>query len=432
MLIKIFVSLIMFIYGCALNKKIYTPKDINKKGSSVIKVHMKNGSLYVLNSWNVDENKRILKGNGTYYSIDRKSSNVNNFEIPIDSIAIIESNEVVPSKAIDLLVLAMRASFEIFPYLVDVSFVLIRAIIEAIIGSACLAFYINNHLIAEGFSSSIAPPLEEDDIDMLYNVKPENGELSIKMKNEALETHVVRYANVLAVPKEEGSYIFATSDFKFYKVNKLISPIHAKCPQKECLNLISSLDGKEWFDLADDKDLGRQEEIEVIFLAEKDKNYGLVIGKRQTLLPTFLFYQILAYMGNNAGYFISRIGNENNSNGKYEKLKEIVRKIKGIEIYIDNNKIDYMDSEGPLAIDYSLAMLGKLNKDTIKIKLRFTKGAVRLDYVALAEIKGIAEPITIEPFLVLHNNQENKEALTSLLDKNKVLTTLPGDEYILK
>ncbi len=423
MLIKIFVSLIMFIYGCALNKKIYTPKDINKKGSSAIKVHMKNGSLYVLNSWNVDENKRILKGNGTYYSIDRKNSNVNNFEIPIDSIAIIESNEVVPSGAIAPLVLITSVSVALTAYCLSNE--------KACFGS-CPTFYINNHLIAEGFSSSIAPPLEEDDIDMLYNVKPENGELSIKMKNEALETHVVRYANVLAVPKEEGSYIFATSDFKFYKVNKLISPIHAKCPQKECLNLISSLDGKEWFDLADDKDLGRQEEIEVIFLAEKDKNYGLVIGKRQTLLPTFLFYQILAYMGNNAGYFISRIGNENNSNGKYEKLKEIVRKIKGIEIYIDNNKIDYMDSEGPLAIDYSLAMLGKLNKDTIKIKLRFTKGAVRLDYVALAEIKGIAEPITIEPFLVLNNNQEDKEALTSLLDKNKVLTTLPGDEYILK
>ena len=369
----------MFIYGCALNKEIYTP-DINinkkgssfikKKGSSVIKVHMKNGSLYILNSWNVDENKRILKGNGTYYSIDRTSSNVNNFEIPIDSIAVIESNEVVPSKAIDLLVLAMRASFEIFPYLVYVSFVLTGAIIEAIIGSACLAFYINNHLIAEGFSSSIASPLEAEDIDMLYNVKLENGELSIKMKNEALETYLVRYANVSAVPKEEGSYIFATS----YKVNKLISPIQAKCPQEECLNLISILNGKEWFDLSDDKDLGRQEEIEVIFLAEKDK------GRRQTLLPTFLFYKILDYIRN---------GNENNSNGNYEKLKEIVKKIKRIEIY-------YMDSEGPL-----------------------TKGAVRLDYVALADIKEVVEPITIDPFLVLHNNRENKEALTSLLDKYK-------------
>jgi hypothetical protein len=225
------------------------------------------------------------------------------------------------------------------------------------------------------------------------------------MKNEALETYVVRYANVSAVPKEEGSYIFATSDFKFYKVNKLISPIQAKCPQEECLNLISILNGKEWFDLSDDKDLGRQEEIEVIFLAEKDK------GRRQTLLPTFLFYQILDYIRN---------GNENNSNGNYEKLKEIVKKIKRIEI-------DYMDSEGPFAIDYSLAMLGKLNKDTIKIKLRFTKGALRLDYVALADIKEV-----VEPFLVLRNNQENKEALTSLLNKNKFLTTLPGDEYILK
>ena len=68
-----------------------------------------------------------------------------------------------------------------------------------------------------------------------------------------------------------------------------------------------------------------------------------------------------------------------------------------------------MDSEGPL-----------------------TKGAVRLDYVALPDIKEVVEPITIDSFSVLHNNRENKEALTSLLDKNKFLTTLPGDEYILK
>jgi hypothetical protein len=393
-MLKILISMFIFIYGCALNKEIYTP-DINtnkkgssfikKKGSSVIKVHMKDGSLYILNSWKVDKNKRILKGNGTYYSIDRTSSNVNNFEIPIDSIAIIESNEVVPSKALDLLVLIMRVYFEIFISLLKID-----------IPSSL--FPNINCLIAEGFSSSIAPPFEVDDIDMLYNVKLENRELSIKMKNEILETYLVRYANVLAVPKEEGSYIFATSDFKFYKVNKLISPIQAKCPQQECLNLISILDGKEWFDLADGKDLGGQEEIEFIFLAEKDK------GRRQTLLPTFLLYQILDYIRN---------GNENNSNGNYEKLKEIVKKIKRIEI-------DYMDSEGPLAIDYSLAMLGKLNKDTIKIKLRFTKGAVRLDYVALAEIKEVVEPITIEHFSVLHNNREDKEALTSLLDKYKI------------
>ncbi|MFZ8805508.1 MAG: hypothetical protein ACO2PO_21370 [Candidatus Calescibacterium sp.] len=325
-MLKILISLIMlimfiFIYGCALNKEIYTPDiNINKKGSSVIKVHMKNGSLYILNSWKVDKNKRILKGNGTYYSIDRTSSNVNNFEIPIDSIAIIESNEVVPSKALALLVLAMPVSLVSFVILlflvvffVALSLALLEVILKTIIGSASLAFYINNHLIAEGFSSSIAPPFEA--IDMLYNVKLENGELSIKMKNEALETYLVRYANVSAVPKEEGSYIFATSDFKFYKVNKLISPIQAKCPQEECLNLISILNGKEWFDLADDKDLVRQEEIEVIFLAEKDK------GRRQILLPTFLFYQILDYIRN---------GNENNSNGNYEKLKEIVKKIKRI------------------------------------------------------------------------------------------------------
>jgi len=67
-------------------------------------------------------------------------------------------------------------------------------------------------LKAEGFSSSIAPPLEADDIDLLLNVKPENGELSIEMRNEALETHVVRYINIsLLLPM--GSFIRSVSSY---------------------------------------------------------------------------------------------------------------------------------------------------------------------------------------------------------------------------
>ena len=424
------VSLFLLFVGCGLQlqRNMYPPQKINEMPYDVIKVHMKNGELYILDHWRVDENNKILKGIGRHYGLHRELLKKDSFNIPIDSIALIESNKIYSDiYHIHLLplILMTGASIAVTLYCLENP--------KACFGS-CPTFYVSNQLKAEGFSSSIAPSLEADDIDLLLNVKPENGELSIEMRNEALETHVVRYANILAVPKENDKYIFATSDGEFYQVGKLISPLSVKCSQKDCFDLISKLDEREYFSLADEKNLLESEEIELTFVAEKDKNYGLVVGTRQSLLLTFIFYQMLAYMGSNAGYFLSRIGNINAE--KYKKLEKVIKKIKGLEIYVKKNKgwdrVGYAEGEGPIAIDYSLINIGKLNEDTVKIKIYMTKGALRLDYVALAEIDKPAKPITIEPYLVLYNNEENKGALEALLDKNKVLTTLPGDAYVLK
>jgi hypothetical protein len=73
-----------------------------------------------------------------------------------------------------------------------------------------------------------------------------------------------------------------------------------------------------------------------------------------------------------------------------------------------------------------------VENDTLKVKLRMTKGAIRLDYVALAEISKEVEPIVIKPYSVLYDKRESSEALSSLLDSEKVLVTFPGDVYKLK
>ena len=56
-------------------------------------------------------------------------------------------------------------------------------------------------LQAESFSSSVMPVLETNDIDALYNIKSINRFLELQMKNEALETHIIRHADFLALQK---------------------------------------------------------------------------------------------------------------------------------------------------------------------------------------------------------------------------------------
>jgi hypothetical protein len=56
------VSLFLLFVGCGLQlqRNMYPPQKINEMPYDVIKVHMKNGELYILDHWRVDENNKIL------------------------------------------------------------------------------------------------------------------------------------------------------------------------------------------------------------------------------------------------------------------------------------------------------------------------------------------------------------------------------------
>jgi 3-deoxy-D-manno-octulosonic acid (KDO) 8-phosphate synthase len=83
----------------------------------------------------------------------------------------------------------------------------------------------NWQLVAEGFSSSILPAFEKSDIDMLYKTKNTGDTLSVKITNEALETHMTKYANLLAFPQNEGEKVFATQRGEFYRMENLVPPL---------------------------------------------------------------------------------------------------------------------------------------------------------------------------------------------------------------
>jgi hypothetical protein len=419
-----------------VEKKIYPPQlasQVAKIGdkSPFLKVHMKDGGLYILKSWKIDEENKTIKGKGIYYSIDRSSTEEKDlFIIDLESVALLETNVLKRSSAVAAMTLVTGASVALTVYCL--------ANPKACFGS-CPTFYVwdgdSLRLQAEGFTSSIAPALEADDIDALYHAKSHDDELTLEVANEALETHVIRYADLLVVPRGKNSRVYVTPNGKFFESDRILSPTFAKASEGDILPLILNPDGKERFSLADEKYLGEREDIEIEFLVKPGKSYGLVIGRRLTLLSTFLFYQVLAYMGNDAGYWLAQIGNYKNQE-KFDRFKKAVEKFNGIEILVHRNgkwkSVGIIDGEGPLATNFNIVLLDRVDNDTLKIKLRMTKGAIRLDYVALAEISKEVEPVVIKPYSVLYDKKESPEALSSLLDSEKVLVTFPGDVYKLK
>lgn len=88
--------------------------------------------------------------------------------------------------------------------------------------------------------------------------------------NEALETHVVKYVNLLAVRRPDGGRVVADESGKLFGAR--------------------NFDSSERFSLADSFNLAEKETIDLRFDSVLAGSYGLVIGFRASLLTTYLLY----------------------------------------------------------------------------------------------------------------------------------------------
>lgn len=290
-------------------------------------------------------------------------------------------------------------------------------------------------MMAEAFSSSISRSFEKSDIDMLYWADEARDEMSLKLTNEALETHVIRYVDLLAFPESGKEKVFATENGQFYRTSKVVSPISCLAEEGDCLNLVKDMDHKERFCGSDPRNLARKEEIILSFNNEAQSEQGLLIGSKQTLLTTHLFYQVMAFTGNYYGELVSEV--ENGNSKLKNRIQKLWDQLGGIEIFIQNKdnkweKIDEINEMGPIAADIHLVKLPSVPHEKITLKLRLTKGLWRIDYLALAKMAGEETPVRISPDLVLKDDTVDRETLRRLNEKDLPLITFPGDMFELK
>lgn len=418
-------------YSCVKRQKraMILPEEIETLNvdNPYLKAHMKNGDVYIFNSWQLSDDEKKIKGQGERQNFNREIIESGDLVLLIDSVSIFESNKLSTSPSVTALTLLTGVSLAATIYCIFDP--------KACFGS-CPTFYSDvdgeEELVAEGFSSSVAPSLEQSDVDALFQIQPISNKLNLTVRNEGLETHMIRSVNLYALHKK-SSRIFHGVDKKYYQCNNIILPSKAYDEGGDCLELIKNYDLIERFSLADSSDLNTKEFIDLEFVNIPDGEIGIIVGCRQSLMSTFLFYQTLAYMGTNASKWISYL--ENNKQKFKKNIDGIGRELGGIEVLIESsdeifNSVGEINETGPLARDIHLMKLPKSNFDDLRIRLKVAKGNWRIDYIALVELGQEVGPIVILPTIL--NTDKKYDIENELLnDPNQYLITLPGDEYIL-
>lgn len=413
----------------SVKRTVVAPTALNIVNSTgpFLKAHQRDGSVYILRSWRLDTAAHVISGTGEHLDAYRRKLAEGPLRASVDSTVVIESNEV-----------SRHASVAAMTFLSGLSAAVTLGCAlnpKSCFGS-CPTFYVSDGerqvLQAEGFSSSIAPVLEATDVDALYRARPGSRTFTVRMTNEALETHVVRYVDVLAVPRSAGGRAFASDNSTFWRASAITRPSACRAGAASCTQAVTAVDGTEWFDSADSTDLSAREVIDLEFPAVPTQRAGLVIGSRQTLLTTFLMYQTYAWLGSTLGDFIARL--QRGDLGALAQLRALRNTLGTIEVQVPDGAegwktVGSAGEVGPIAEDVRVVPLPALPPDARRLRLRLTKGLWRIDYVALATLDGPVQPLRLLPERVLRDGSDDAAVLTAMRARSAPLTTTTGDHF---
>lgn len=422
--------------GCFTNyirisRNLTKTEDVRKldKESSYLKAHMMDGKVYVLSDWAWDEKAKIVSGQGRLFDFNRHEIGQGPFKIPLDGVALFETNRLSPSEHIPWMVTLGVSSAILSFYCITNP--------KACFGS-CPTFYVsdgeNMILQAEGFSSSVARVLEARDIDALFRAVPAGPNLEVRLTNEAMETHVIRYADLLAVRRPSNGRAFVTPDGRFWQASGIRAVESATGPEGDVTHLLRVFDGRERFSATDGRDLASREVLNLRFTDFPQEKAGLVLAFRQTLLTTYLFYQGLAYLGSSAGYWFAQL--ERGDRKARDMATGLWSLLGGIEIEAESGngrwvRVGEINETGPIATDVQVVPLPAGLRPTGRIRLKMARGMWRIDFAAIARLERTVDAIPISPSVVLKEGRTDEDVARRLRDRTEPLVTLPGDSYTL-
>jgi hypothetical protein len=256
------------------------------------------------------------------------------------------------------------------------------------------------------------------------------------MKNEALETHVVQGVRLLIAPRPPGGRVFKTSRGEFWLTGTPVAPDSALTRSRHVEDLLQTDDGKEYFSLADSTYLAERETLGLYFRPGTIHAPGIAIAHRQTLMTTFLIYQALAYMGENAGYWLAAL--ERSGPSMRSRVNGPGDLLGYIEVFVQNQKGEWkkageVGETGPIATDLSLVPLPEESRSkdgSYHLRLRMAKGYWRIDYAAMVDLIAPVQPIPVYGSAapgpatdgVAHSNTDSVWA--------EPIVTYPGNSYV--
>jgi hypothetical protein len=253
------------------------------------------------------------------------------------------------------------------------------------------------------------------------------------MTNEAYETHVVKRADVLAVPRPPGGRVLSDGE-RLWTATAVRAPSACTAAEGACTDAVRAVDGRERTSLTDPEDLAARETIELAFApapVPAGARAAVAIAARQSLVTTFLLYQGLAYLGTRATTWLAAL--ERRDAAVPAGGSGALAKLAAIEVQIERGggweTVGEVYETGPLATDVHLVPL-PAGVTGERVRLRLPQGGWRIDHVALAAITGEATPIRIAPSAI--RGRIGREFAGGRAPATGFpIVTLPGDAYEL-
>ncbi|WP_156879190.1 hypothetical protein [Salinimicrobium xinjiangense] len=415
------------------NRLLHETQNLNKE--YFLKAHLQNGDVYILrDTWEIDTVQNLILGTGSRFDYNRNKISEGLLSVVLDSVVIFETNKMLEkTESKRIRALAILAG-------VDVAVgALCLTNPKACFGS-CPTFYINGednfHFAdAEGFSNAISPSMEYFDIDALNNSRIFSNTFSLTMKNEALESHMIRNLKLLAFPRSREQRIYQSPQNEFYRCenNYLLAEVNS--PEGNDPFLLKFQDRKERFSLADPDNLSSKEEIILTFDKIEDRqDLGLLINFRQTLMTTYFIYSAMGYMGDEVGDIFATM--ETSSATKEQLENGIKKELGDIDIYVfDKSNGSWIHQggfyeTGPVAFNRQILPLKTTAEAaSIKIKIILNKGLWRIDDLALTNIREKLQPKEILPCEVFNRDMPDAIAKEEINADDQYLISMSGSEY---
>lgn len=417
--------------------RLYGPAEYGSVNSHsrFAKVHLRDGSVVVLENWSVSRWDRRVSGLGRKYNAERMpvgEARVH-YGLPFDEIVMIEATQPQELDGSGLVVLGIALGATAATALVCL------ATTKVCFGS-CPTVYAGGAaegpVLAESFSSSIARSLEAHDVDPLPGVRADQGVVMLTVTNEALETHAIRSMALLAVEVPPGAEVLREGE-AFYAVAGRQAPSRCRSSVSgDCLDAVRIFDDVEFHSPSHPRDLATRETL-TLTLPAVDGPAGVELTVRNSLLNTFLFYQAWAWLGVRADDWLHKLDHAG-AEGR-TMFRKIDQALGALEVEVRGRDgrwlaVGRYDEIGPIAKEHVLMRLpAEAGEGPYELRIAGAQGNVRIDAVGVVRVLGALTPRVVAATEVRDLDGQPHEAATAALTApDRHLVTYPGDAWVVR
>jgi hypothetical protein len=242
---------------------------------------------------------------------------------------------------------------------------------------------------AELFSYSISRLLESEDLDKLCQRTSPDSAFTLRVANEALETHYINLMQLVAVRHPSGTVAFPTVDGGYAAVGELHAPLSAV--NSEGRDVLPKV--QFWDDQAYRSDSLMVHEVRSGRSADwidvrvrppgRTRSATMVVRLKNTLLSTVLFYEVvLGSQGVKAIDWTQRM----NSDRAYAALfRSVYRQFSGVKILIRKDDswspLGGIPDAGPVGWKPIAARIPVNEGEDLVLRLEFFPDNMMIDYI---------------------------------------------------